>query len=199
MEIDELRHMTSADRWVFVRGRIATEAVDMDAALRGVHAALRNRHDRDALLEAKPAWSTTLTQCKAELQTRGLSDEMRDAAVHVLDDAGRMWNERNRYMHDLLVVSIDIDDAPPVFTEPRAEDDRYLLRLARVNDAPESVSVSLDSAIQLVLELVAVTWRLRALRFYLAKESGGWRGMLLGHVEGVWDGTADIVSNDDDD
>lgn len=73
-------------------------------------------------------------------------------------------------MHDLLVESIDIDDEPPtVERQPRAEDDRFRMRLARKRDAPESESVSLRDAIALVSSLVAATWRLRAARIYLAE------------------------------
>lgn len=102
-------------------------------------------------------------------------------------------------MHDLLVEHIDIDDAPPdLESAPRSDDDRYRLRLARKKDAPESESVSLDHAIALVHSLVAATWRLRATRNYLTNGSATWTGMLVGYVEGDWDGNASWISPDDD-
>lgn len=41
MDLEQLRALPASDRWVFARGRIVSESIDMDAALRGVHAALR--------------------------------------------------------------------------------------------------------------------------------------------------------------
>ena len=42
--------------------------------------------------------------------------------------------------------------------------------------------------VELALELVAVTWRLRGCGLYTL--NGGWEGLALGVVEGEWDGTA---------
>lgn len=199
MDVEELQQLATADRWVFVIGRIATDAVAMDAALRGVHASLRGRDDRNALLEAPDGWSATMRECVDKLSAHDLDDTMRSAIRAALDDAGRAWSDRNRYMHDLLVDSIDIDDEPPTIErEPRAEDDRYRLRLARKTNAPEHESVSLDDAINLVLALVAARWRLRAARSFLTNRSTVWRGMLVGHVQGGWDGNADWISADDE-
>ncbi|MEV8136803.1 hypothetical protein [Microbacterium aurantiacum] len=198
MDVEELHQLATADRWVFVIGRIATDAVAMDAALRGVHASLRGRDDRNALLEAPDGWSATMRECVDKLSAHDLDDTMRSAIRAALDDAGRAWSDRNRYMHDLLVDSIDVDDEPPTIErESRAEDDRYRLRLARKKNAPEHETVSLDDAINLVLALVAARWRLRAARSFLTNRSTVWRGMLVGHVQGSWDGNADWISADD--
>lgn len=138
-----------------------------------------------------------MRECSDRLSTHDLDDTMRSVIQAALDDAGRAWNYRNRYMHDLLVESIDIDDEPPTIQrEPRAEDDRYRLRLARKKNAPEHESVSLDDAINLVYALVAARWRLRAARSFLINHSDVWRGMLVGHLQGGWDGNADWISAD---
>jgi hypothetical protein len=203
MDLEQLRALPASDRWVFVRGRIASEAVDMDAALRGVHAALRGRHDRDALLDASAMWGKVVQECQQMLDTYLTDDEMRSAIRSAIDAAAKAWSERNRYMHDLLSARIEEDDDSATVAEqrePRADDDRYRLRLARQKNAPEVESVSLDDAIALVESIVAAMWRLRAARQYLTNRS--WRSMLLGHVEGDWDGNAGWVGTadaDDDD
>ncbi len=171
----------------------------MDAALSGVHAALRDRQDREALLEAPESWGSKMRECNARLSARSVPAPLHAAMEHALQDAALAWYERNRYMHDLLVDRLDVDDAPPELAETRADDARYRLRLSRKKDVPESVSVSFDEAVELVCKLVAATWRLRATRYCLSNLSSVWRSMLLGAVEGEWDGTASWVSSSDRD
>lgn len=169
----------------------------MDAALRGVHAALRGRDDRDALLDGSAMWGKVIQECRQMLEAfTPLDDEMRNAIRSAIDAATAAWDERNRYMHDLLSARIEGDDDPATPVEPRAADDRYRLRLARQKNAPEVESVSLDDAITLVESITAAMWRLRAARHYLA--NGSWRSMLLAHVEGDWDGNAGWVTPDED-
>jgi hypothetical protein len=200
MDLEQLQTLKPSDRWVFLRGRIASEAVDMDAALRGLHAILRNRHDREALLEAPESWGATWRECIEKLTTHDVDDELRRAIRSALDHAARAWNSRNRYMHDLLVARVDpIDEPSVVERQTRAEDDRYRLRLAPRSEATEVESVSISDAISLVCSITAAKWRLRAARLYLANESTSWRSMLLGHVTGDWDGNADWISSDSDD
>lgn len=126
-----------------------------------------------------------------------IDDDVRRAIESAFDAAGEAWDERNRYMHDLLTARIEGDDDPAVPAESRAADDRYRLRLSRRKDAPEVESVSLDDAIELVESIVAAMWRLRAARQYLT--DGSWRSMLLDHVEGDWEGNASWVGTGEDD
>lgn len=194
MDLEQLHTLPASDKWIFVRGRIVSEAVSMDAALRGVHAALRGRDDRDALLDGSAMWSNAVKECRQLLEIYSpLDDEMRAAIHSALDSASAAWDMRNRYMHDLLSARIDDPAAP---AKQRADDDRYRLRLTRQQNAPEVDSVSLNDAINLVQSIVAALWRLRAARQYL--RNGSWRSMLLAHVEGDWDGNAGWVSPDDE-
>ena len=189
MDLEQLHTLSTADKWIFVRGRIVSEAIDMDAALRGVHAALRGRDDRAALLDGSAMWGKVIQECGRMLDTyERIDTAMRLSIRSALDAAGDAWDGRNRYMHDLLSARIEGDDDPARPAEPRAEDDRYRLRLSRPKDAPEVESVSLDDAIALVESIAAAMWRLRASRQFLA--NGSWRDMLLGHVEGDWEGNA---------
>lgn len=181
----------------------------MDAALRRVHAALRHSqvihaalNDRDArgvLLTAPEGWSAVLRECTDRLADRDIDETTRQVIIEALRDAGNAWQERNRYMHDLLVDSIDIDDHPAKIERcPRGENDRYRMRLTRRKGAPEHVTVSVNDGIELVHALVAARWRLSAARNVLATGSPVWRGMLLAHVEGSWEGSASWVGPADE-
>jgi hypothetical protein len=200
MELEGLQSWDPSDRWVFLLGRVAEDSVAMDAGLRGVHSALRNRHDREALLSAPESWGATLRECQEMLAARDLDEVVRQAIESALTDAGDAWNSRNRYMHDLLVETIDIDDEPPtVEVSQRAADDRYRIRLARKKGAPAYESVTTADVVELIRDLVAARWRLRAARIFLATGSDVWRGMLTGSVQGEWDGTASWVGGHDED
>lgn len=199
MELESLQSWDPSDRWVFLLGRVAEDSVAMDAGLRGVHAALRNRHDRESLLSAPASWGATLRECQEMLASRDLDEAIRQAIDSALTDAGNAWNSRNRYMHDLLVETIDIDDEPPtVEVSPRAADDRYRIRLSHKKGAPAYESVTADDVVELIRDLVAARWRLRAARIFLATGSDVWRGMLTGSVQGEWDGNAGWVGGSDE-
>ena len=105
-----------------------------------------------------------------------------------IDSASAAYDERNRFMHDLLVADID-DELLPDAERIKQEGDRYLLRLVSKAGVAGVSVVTLDEAIGVVLTLSAETWRLRAARGYLAGRTT-WRSLLLGAVEGEWDGTA---------
>ncbi|WP_417512548.1 hypothetical protein [Microbacterium sp.] len=196
MDLDQLRKLPASDGWIFMRGRIATEAVNLEAALRGVHAALRGRNDRSALLAAPESWGQLAKKCGELLDAyEPLDAAMRESIRAALDDAVAAWRERNRYAHDLLVARLTTDDDPLDPQPPRAEDERYRLRLAYRANAPEVESVSLDDATALVAGIVAATWRLRAARSFLA--DGSFASMLRNPVEGDWDGNASWWSTDD--
>ena len=198
MDLEELRALPANDRWVFVLGRVTTEAVDMDSALRGLHAALRGHHDLPALLAAPEMWTKNIKECRELLAEQSIDAGIRDAISAALDAAAAAWKGRNAFLHELLVTRIDDDAPPPIVAEPRADDDRYRIRMSSKSTKPQVESVTLDEAIALVCDLVAARWRLVAARLFLAG-TRSWRDLLLGHVEGDWDGNAMWVGFDDDD
>lgn len=140
-----------------------------------------------------------MRECIDHLAVREIEDTTREAIGAALRDARSAWERRHRYMHDLLVESIELTDEPPTFErEPRAEDQRYQLRLAYKASAPEHVDVSIEDPIELVHTLVAARWRLQAARHVLATGSRVWLGMLVGDVEGCWDGSVNWMSSEPD-
>lgn len=202
MHLEGMPRLSAHNRWVFVVGRITIESVDMDAKLRELLATLTKQKDaRMAILDMRQSWTATLSDCR-NLVTQLTSDADAQKAIDaVLDAAADAWDRRNRYVHDLLVDAIHLDDSrSPVVLGRRRPDQRLRVRLSRdkKGGAPDSEVVSLIDAVELVHQLVAVTWRLRAARRYLTG-STTWNGLLFGHVTGHWDGSASWVSDGDDD
>jgi hypothetical protein len=201
MSLEGLPNLSVHHQWVYVVGRIVVESVNVDARLRALLATLNGRMDRDALREAAPQWSTTLAGCKNHLAQVPFSEKTWAAVMAVVNDADAAWNERNRYVHDLLVETIAADDQPhPDAAAFDGKHPRLRVRLAsdRKGGAPDAQVVSLDQAVALVHQLVAVGWRLRGAQGHLAGATT-WNDLLFGHVTGDWDGSAGWTSDEDDD
>jgi len=201
MSLEGLPNLSVHHEWVYVIGRIVVESVNVDAQLRTVLATLNGREGRDAVLEAAPDWSSTLKNCKRLLAVMPYGGKTRSAVLSVLDDADSAWNERNRYVHDLLVETIDIeDDIHPGAPARGGAHPRLRVRLSRDRKqlAPIAQVVSLEQAVTLVYQLVAVGWRLRGVQGHL-KGVASWNSVLFGHVTGEWDGSAEWISDDVDD
>ncbi|PKI90693.1 hypothetical protein CW368_08390 [Actinomycetales bacterium SN12] len=194
MELKELSALSPGDQWTVVRGRIAEGSVELDAALRGLHAQLRGLDTREALLHAPQNWSTLADQCRTMSACAAIGDrEIHAAIAAAIDSASAAYEARNRFMHDLLVADI-AEEFIPDPERIRQQDDRYLLRLVSKTGVPGVTVVTLDEAIEVVRRLSAETWRLRAARGYLAGRTT-WRSLLLGVVQGEWDGTANWTYN----
>lgn len=189
MELSQIESLDHSDQWTVVRGRIAEGSIELDAALRGLHAQLRGLDTREALLAAPQNWANLAGQCRTMSACAPVADRRIHAAIGAaIDSASAAYDERNRFMHDLLVADID-DELLPDAERIKQEGDRYSLRLVSKAGVPGVSVVTLDEAIGVVLTLSAETWRLRAARGYLAGRTT-WRSLLLGAVEGEWDGTA---------
>ncbi|MDQ0648610.1 hypothetical protein QFZ53_002806 [Microbacterium natoriense] len=189
MDREQLATLPTPDQWTFVRGRIAEAAVELDSALRGLHAQLRGLDTREALLSASQNWTIVADQCRTMIACAPVEDREIHAAIGAaIDSAAAAYDERNRYMHDLLAADVD-DELIPDPGHIRQRGDFYLLRLTQKAGVPGVTVVTLEQAIAVVVKLSAETWRLRAARGYLAGRTT-WRSLLLGVVEGEWDGTA---------
>jgi hypothetical protein len=200
VNLEGLPRLSAHHRWVYVVGRIVVESVNMDARLRALLATMRGRTEPDAVLEAAPPWNSSITNCR-KLLPGIANDTTRTAIATILDEADRAWNERNRYVHDMLIDKIAADDdSYSRAVGSKGEDQRLRRRLARdtKGGAPDAQVVSLDHAVELVQQLVSATWRLQAARGYLAGRTTMWSALLFGHVTGEWDGSAEWVSGKED-
>ncbi len=149
----------------------------MDAALRLLHAALQDRHDLDALLDAPDFFSTNAKTCRQLVKDHSqLSNAFRRAVLSAISAGSTAYTKRNRYIHDVLTENL---------LDHRWEG-ASLSR--RGDEAPRAVATSFEDAVSLVLELVTATWRLRACALHLL--TGEWESMTFGQVSGRWDGSA---------
>lgn len=189
VDIAELEDLPLADQWTFVRGRIVETSVELDAAMRGLHAQLRGLDGVEALLSAPVNWTQAVDQCRTMTACTTLDEPRIRAAIgRALDEAGVAYESRNRFMHDLLTADL-ADELLPDPTLIDKRNDYYLVRLASKHRSPTVRRVVLDDAIGTVSELVAAAWKVRAARGYLAGQTT-WRSALLGELDGDWHGTA---------
>jgi len=177
MELDSLRTLPEADQQVFLLGRIAYETSRVDIGLRFVNGALRGENDIGAYLDAPDRFSDNVKRCvELAKQNPSLSEAGRAAVLNAVAAADAVYRRRNRYIHDFMRDSM-------------LSNGWELARLKRkAGEEQESVAVSFDEMVELIVELVAVTFRLRGCGLYVL--NGGWEDMALGTVRGNWDGTA---------
>lgn len=198
VDLESLQELPPDDQWTFVRGRIAEEAVALDAALRGLHAQLRGLDSVEALLAAPQSWARTIETCQTMTAQVAIDDEsIRRAIGSAIDDAGVAYELRNRYMHDLLTQDIDDENLPDPDMVKKTNG-RFLVKLAGKTSKPAVTNVTFEEAVETVLALVAATWKLRAARGYLAGQTT-WRTALLGELEGGWGGSATWTYDGPDD
>lgn len=198
MDLEKLDDLSEPDMWTFVRGRIVEAAVELDAAMRGLHAQLRGLDGVDALLGAPQNWTELADQCRKLIKKPVIEDDtVRIAIEDAITSATAAYAERNRHIHDLLATDIS-DELLPDPDRIRRQGDCYLIRLTKKENAPLATLVTIESAHQVVTDLVAAIWRMRAARGYLAGRTS-WRSLLLGKLEGEWDGTANWTYGGDDD
>jgi hypothetical protein len=189
MELESLQELAPDDQWTFVRGRIVEASVALDAALRGLHAQLRGLDSVEALLDVPQNWTQAVGECR-KMTARHHFDEapLQTAILRAIDEAAAAYENRNRYMHDLLTKDVDEEllPDPSMIIE---HDGMFLLRLSRKEGAPNVASVTFSAAVETARAVVAATWKLRAARGYLAGQTT-WRTALLGELQGGWGGSA---------
>src|SRR4051812_41663938 len=103
MKLKALRKLPERDQQTFLLGRIASEAVRLDAALRGLNAGLRGERDPLAFLDSPDFFSANVKACYVLLDKNSDISAAARAAIAVgLDRALELYQKRNRFIHDLL-------------------------------------------------------------------------------------------------
>ncbi|MFF7291653.1 hypothetical protein ACFY9N_03885 [Microbacterium sp. NPDC008134] len=186
MELDDLRALSPTDQQTFLIGRIGMETVRMDIALRFLNGVLRGHRTFDAFMVAPEGFKANAAECDLMIDRRVDTSERERRALHSAIDAARqIYSHRNRYVHRFLRTGL------------LRKEQWELAHLSRPKgDAPEVENVSFDEMVEVVCDIVGVTYRLRSAAMYVA--SGTWSDSLFGHVEGAWDGSAEWVGPDDD-
>lgn len=177
MELETVKKLPAADQRIFLLGRVAAQTSSLDIALRFVNSALLGHNNVDAYLDAPDNFSNNVRSCSQLARSRlDLEESTRAAVLDAIAAADTVYKQRNRYMHDFL-------------REDFMSQGWELARLTRQPDeTAESVSVSFEAMVDLILELITVTWRLRGCGLYVL--GGQWEELALGTVQGHWDGRA---------
>lgn len=198
VDLETLNEIPLADQWTFVRGRIVETSVELDAALRGLHAQLRGLDSIEALLSAPVNWTQAMDQCRTMTACATVEEAPIRAAIgRALDEAATAYGRRNRYLHDLLTANL-ADEMLPDGALIDKRNEYYLIRLASKQHSAAATAVILDDAIATARALVTAVWKVRAARGYLAGQTT-WRTALLGDLQGDWHGTAIWSHTDIDD
>lgn len=182
MELEELRALKASDQATFMLGRIASETLRMDIALRFLNASLRGRKDIDAYRQAPQGFRANARECTSMINERGeISGHIRTAMLEAVEQAEKVYDHRNRYMHDHL-------------REAMLQEGWELARVSQPpKGTPEIISVTLDEMIYLVHDTIAATWRLRGGAMHLHRGESSWTDLLLGALEPEWDGSVGWV------
>lgn len=177
MDLDTLNALPEADQHLFLRGRITSEAIALEAELRNLRVALINQWNERAFFQGESNFSELVRQCRNALASRAdLEHVVVDAIGKDLDVAERLYKLRNRYSHDLLIANQDATGY-------------RLLRMDRAVSRTQPAPTSTEDMIALVKELLIAWWRTYAAVTVVRTGDEGWREVLFADVEGTWDGS----------
>lgn len=156
----------------------------MESSLRFLHALLRGDESSDGYRRAPDGFMATARECDDKIVLLDTTDSIRGSLAAAVESARSVYVLRNRYMHDVLVHE--------------AGEGWIRTRLAAPKKGePATVPVVTGDMVTLVEQAVAANWRLRAGLGHLRNPAGTWADLLLGHVNGDWDGSANWHTEDD--
>ena len=183
MDLDVVRALPIADQMTYLRGRILEAALSMEAVARYLHVRLSGGSDLEAALHTPQHFQVLITQC-AERAARceRLSDRTGPLATDAIHEAGRLYERRNRFVHDALrrsLVSAQQWERSKLW-RPKSEIDESL---------PDPEPVSAEEMVDLVFDLIRTTWRLRGALWCLITPSQEASPYLTHPFEPQWDGS----------
>ncbi len=183
MDLEAVRALPVADRLTFLRGRILEGALSMEAVARYLHVRLGGGSNLEEAIDTPLQFQTLITECSDRASRCAiLNARVRPLAVEALRDAGRLYERRNRFVHDVLRQDL------------LSEEQWELSRISRPkHDAgsplPGPEPVSAEEMITLVFGLTRVTWRLRGVLWSLIGRSREVSPYLTHQFEPQWDGS----------
>lgn len=199
MELDELDELDADDQWLILLGRIAKEQVSMETQLRGLYAQLKyDERTRENLFKTPREWRKLHRETKQMVESLKIKKGIRIAILDAIAAAHAANDGRNKYMHRELLRHEQWDTEEPATGEPVviARGDRLQVTTWSEDGVPAPEQVTLESAHQLVSDLIGAGWRLRFARLHL-EARGRWESELTAHVVGTWDGNADVIGGVD--
>lgn len=182
VDLDTLNALPEVDQHLFLRGRITSEAIALEAELRNLRVALINQWNERAFFQGDSNFSELVRQCRNALASRvDLENVVVEAIGKDLDEAERLYKLRNRYSHDLLIANQDATGY-------------RLLRMDRAVSRTQPTPTSTEDMIGLVEELLIAWWRTYAAVTVVRTGDEGWREVLFAEVEGTWDGSMGYIT-----
>jgi len=189
MEQDAIRTLKPADQITFLRGRILEAALSMEAVTRYLHVRLGGRSELEAALDTPQQFTNLITDCKERaLRCEQLTDRTRPLTLGAITSAASLYERRNRFVHDFLRKSLTSEQRweRAKLSRPKREIGKPL---------PEPEPVSAEDMVDLILDLIGTTWRLRGALWSLIGPSGEISPYLTHSFEPQWDGSF-LPSND---
>lgn len=161
VKIEEVQELPRADQLTFLRGRIVEASLSMEVVLRYLHVQLHGGVNFDAALDTPQQFSQLANGCLAAATSLDrLNDSTRPLVLSSIAQAARLYERRNRIIHDLLQRDLLHEEQWKLsrVSRPRKE---------RESELPEPVPISPDEMIDLVHEFISATWRLRGVLWTL--------------------------------
>lgn len=183
MDLDVVRGLQMADQLTYLRGRILEAALSMEAVVRYLHVRLSGGSDLEEALHTPKQFQVLIAEC-AEHAARcaRFSDRTRSLAMDAIHQAARLYERRNRFVHDALRLSL--------VSEQRWERSKLWRPKREIGEPlPEPEPVSADEMVELVFDLIRTTWRLRGALWCLVGSSQEASPYLTHPFEPQWDGS----------
>ena len=172
-----------ADQMTFLRGRILEATLSMEAVARYLHVRLSGGSDLEAAFQTPQPFQTLVSECAARAATCDrFVDQTSSLVMGAIDEAARLYERRNRFAHDALRLSL------------ASEEQWELSRLWRPKrdlsePVPEPEPVSAEEMVDLIHDLIRVTWRLRGALWCLSGAPRETSPYLTHPFEPNWDGS----------
>ena len=166
----------------FLRGRILDEALSMEAVARYLHVRLKGGSDFDSALDTPQRFKPLIDECATIApHCEQLHSRIRPLALEVINEAGRLYELRNRFVHDALRRNLVSEQTWERFrlSRPRSEAGK---------PPPDPEPVSADEMVALILDLIRTTWRLRGVLWSMIGSSQEVSPFLTHPFVPRWDG-----------
>jgi len=183
MDLDAVRTLQLADQMTYLRGRILESALSMEAVTRFLHVRLGGGSELEAALDTPQQFAKLITECRERaLQCGQLNDVTRAPTLEAIAHAASLYERRNRFVHDFLRQSLT--------SEQRWERTGLWRPKSEIgNPLPEPELVSAEEMVELILDLIGTSWRLRGALWSLISPSGEVSPYLTHPFEPQWDGS----------
>jgi hypothetical protein len=189
MDLEAVRALPTTDQMAFLRGRILDEALSMEAVARYLHVRLSGGSNLEDALHTPQQFQVLRAECASRApQCARLSDRARPYALDAISQAGALYEQRNRFVHDALRRNL--------VAEQQWERSKLWRPKTEIGQPfPDPEPVSAEQMIVLIFDLIRTTWRLRGVLWSLIGPSTEISPYLTHPFVPQWDGSFLAVSD----